>query len=426
LLVLSHSDPLSNGFYDYFPDRYLGQEDNGGVHWNSGIANLAFVLMVQGGKHPRRRSNVRVTALDPTDFDRSLRMASRIFYHANTYCLTPDSNFVMARMCTEMFARSLYSSPSAGVSAASVVKKAWDAVGVPDLGAPTPLTDDVWLPNQSDQQKGSVRYYVLRDVQPYHFVKCQTIGYSGDADLYVRNGEKPVVEYTAGQNVINSCVSAEDGISREFCSTKEAVGGRRQLGAWRFFWPWDIIGGSSNSDDAPRPTETPTAGPTRRPRPTKAPTERPTRPPRPTRAPTERPTQRPRRTPAPTDRPTRRPRPTRAPTDRPTRQPRRTPAPTERPTRRPRPTRAPTDRPTRRPRPTKAPTDRPSRKPTESPTASPSSSPTRRPTASPTQKPTRPPTTGDGKDGQPYSAYVAIHAFEPYRDLRIKCWQVEY
>ena len=27
-------------------------DDNGGVHLNSGIANLAFYLMSQGGSHP--------------------------------------------------------------------------------------------------------------------------------------------------------------------------------------------------------------------------------------------------------------------------------------------------------------------------------------------------------------------------------------
>ncbi len=34
-------DPAKdNASRDYYPDRYLGEEDNGGVHWNSGIANL--------------------------------------------------------------------------------------------------------------------------------------------------------------------------------------------------------------------------------------------------------------------------------------------------------------------------------------------------------------------------------------------------
>jgi bacillolysin len=34
---------------DYYPEKYRGWDDEGGVHWNSGIANLAFSLMVSGG-----------------------------------------------------------------------------------------------------------------------------------------------------------------------------------------------------------------------------------------------------------------------------------------------------------------------------------------------------------------------------------------
>ncbi len=34
------ADPASVGDYDYYPTRYQGSSDNGGVHWNSGIANL--------------------------------------------------------------------------------------------------------------------------------------------------------------------------------------------------------------------------------------------------------------------------------------------------------------------------------------------------------------------------------------------------
>ena len=32
--------PSCAGDYDYYPTRYTGTSDNGGVHWNSGIANL--------------------------------------------------------------------------------------------------------------------------------------------------------------------------------------------------------------------------------------------------------------------------------------------------------------------------------------------------------------------------------------------------
>jgi Zn-dependent metalloprotease len=46
------ADPKLGGDYDWYPTRYMGTADYGGVHWNSGIANLAFKLMVSG-KSPR-------------------------------------------------------------------------------------------------------------------------------------------------------------------------------------------------------------------------------------------------------------------------------------------------------------------------------------------------------------------------------------
>ena len=108
---------------DYFADRFQGslseQDDYGGIHWNSGIMNLAFYLMVKGGTHPRGKSTVNVAAIDP-DFDVSLLAAAKIVYKANTGCLTPLSGFLEARQCTILHA---------GAHKASVAA-AWDAVGV--------------------------------------------------------------------------------------------------------------------------------------------------------------------------------------------------------------------------------------------------------------------------------------------------------
>ncbi|MBW1879955.1 MAG: M4 family metallopeptidase, partial [Deltaproteobacteria bacterium] len=46
------NDPALAGDPDYYPDRLIGYEDNGYVHWNSGIANLWFHLLSEGGIHP--------------------------------------------------------------------------------------------------------------------------------------------------------------------------------------------------------------------------------------------------------------------------------------------------------------------------------------------------------------------------------------
>lgn len=116
------NDPARAGDRDYYPDRYTGSNDNGGVHTNSGIANLAYVLLVQGGTHPRGKTSVNVPAI-------GLAQAEQIFYRAQTTYLGPNSNFQAARNATASAAQDLY-----GATAVDAVHKAWDAVGVPGGG----------------------------------------------------------------------------------------------------------------------------------------------------------------------------------------------------------------------------------------------------------------------------------------------------
>ena len=125
-------DPAAAGDRDYYPDRYTGSSDNGGVHTNSGIANLAFTLLVEGGTHPRGKTSNNVPALNG-NFDTSLGMALDIFYDANANCMTPSSNFEAARNCTAAGAQSIY-----GATAEAAVQEAWDAVGVPGGGGGPP------------------------------------------------------------------------------------------------------------------------------------------------------------------------------------------------------------------------------------------------------------------------------------------------
>jgi vibriolysin len=117
---------------DYYPERYTGTADNGGVHWNSGIANLAFYLMVQGGTHPRGKTSVLVTAI-------GLTRAEQVFYRAQTNYLTSSSNFLAARNATGQAAQDLY-----GATYRDRVYTAWCAVGVGScpgaLPAPSFLT----------------------------------------------------------------------------------------------------------------------------------------------------------------------------------------------------------------------------------------------------------------------------------------------
>ena len=67
------NNPALAGDYDYWPTRYTGTSDNGGVHWNSGIANLAFYLMVSGGTHPQGKTSNSVPALNANAVTRLLK-----------------------------------------------------------------------------------------------------------------------------------------------------------------------------------------------------------------------------------------------------------------------------------------------------------------------------------------------------------------
>jgi vibriolysin len=105
------------GNIDFYPNRQRGGYDYGYVHFNSGIANLAFFLTSQGGRHPRNLTNVQVPGLGIT-------AAARIFYRAFTH-LTPQASIRQAQVMTVLAAQDLY-----GANAAAAVSSAWEAVGV--------------------------------------------------------------------------------------------------------------------------------------------------------------------------------------------------------------------------------------------------------------------------------------------------------
>jgi len=109
---------LDDASYDWYPTRYKGSADNGGVHWNSGIANLAYVLMVQGGVHPQQKSTNWVEEI-------GISQAQQIFYTALTQYMTQTTTFAGARAATETAAKTLF-----GVTAEQSVSGAWEAVGV--------------------------------------------------------------------------------------------------------------------------------------------------------------------------------------------------------------------------------------------------------------------------------------------------------
>jgi Zn-dependent metalloprotease len=181
-------DPTADGYsYDYYPERYIGSWDYGGVHVNSGIANLAFKLLVTGGSHPRGKTTVEVPAI-------GLEQASAIFYRALTVYMTSSTNFAGARAATVQAALDL-----GGDATAQTVHKAWNAVGAP--GAPTDpgggggggagvLENGRSVDGLSGAAGSEVGYRI--DVPAgTTSLTIRMAGGTGDADLYVRQGAAP-------------------------------------------------------------------------------------------------------------------------------------------------------------------------------------------------------------------------------------------
>jgi vibriolysin len=197
------NDPALGGDYDYYPTRYTGTSDNGGVHSNSGIANLAYYLMVMGGSHPRGKTTTVVTALSSTS-STSLNMAQKIWYRALTVYWTSSTGFSGARTGTVSAATDLY-----GAAAAASVTAAWDAVGAPGGsgggGGTTTLSNGVALTGQS-AATGTMKMYKITVPAGQSSLAIVMSGGTGDADLYVKRGAAPTLSvydyrpYLTGNN----------------------------------------------------------------------------------------------------------------------------------------------------------------------------------------------------------------------------------
>jgi vibriolysin len=176
---------------DWYPSRYTGTSDNGGVHSNSGIANLAYYLMVMGGSHPRSMSTVVVPALSSTS-STSLDMGQRIWYRALTVYMTSSTNFQAARNATAQAAADLYGGTTG--TAYNSVQKAWDCVGAPGGtgggGGATTLSNGQTVTGIAGAT-GSWTYYKITVPSAQTSLKINMSGGTGDADLYVKLGAQP-------------------------------------------------------------------------------------------------------------------------------------------------------------------------------------------------------------------------------------------
>ncbi|HYI23664.1 MAG TPA: M4 family metallopeptidase, partial [Candidatus Limnocylindrales bacterium] len=121
------ADPESLNQPSHYSDRYTGGEDNGGVHINSGIANHAFYLMVNGGRNARCAGpndaqadcGVLVPAIGMTD-------AAQIAFAAWS-SLTSEADFCEARNATISLADTLFPASAAHRASAEL---SWKAVGL--------------------------------------------------------------------------------------------------------------------------------------------------------------------------------------------------------------------------------------------------------------------------------------------------------
>lgn len=186
------SNPTQDGYSkDWWPERIAyvnnpnNSNDNGGVHGNSGIANLAYTLLVDGGTHPRNKSTAQVPSI-------GLAKAEQIFYRALTTYMNQSTNFSGARTATAQAAQDLY-----GTTEKFAVETAWCAVGVgtcPDGGGPTPtdnvLENGVAKTNVS-AATGNDTVFTMDVPAGATDINFVANGGTGDADLYVKFGAVP-------------------------------------------------------------------------------------------------------------------------------------------------------------------------------------------------------------------------------------------
>lgn len=110
-----------SGYYpDHYEDRYLGTEDNGGVHINSGINNKAAYLISEGG-----------TNNDMTIKGIGKSKTEKIYYRALTLYLTSSSGFHDMREAAIHAARDLHPDKNGAPSPETqAVMDAYSSVGV--------------------------------------------------------------------------------------------------------------------------------------------------------------------------------------------------------------------------------------------------------------------------------------------------------
>lgn len=246
-------DPAADGqSKDYYPNRYTGTQDSGGVHLNSGIMNLAFYLLSQGGRHPRQSNGVQVSGI-------GMKKALDIYYHAATHLFTSSTNFQQARNLLAQSAQTLFGQCSAEWEA---VHKSYDAVAAPGTWqtcgsggatpAPAPAPVPAPAPSPSNLATGAVA--VASSVYPGY-----TAGNANDGKTATAWNSRPIGSPYAQEWVRLDLRSAK---SLKSASIKWSANGNiqrfqvlaYQAGAWRVLADQVANSGTTSTISLPSPT----------------------------------------------------------------------------------------------------------------------------------------------------------------------------
>jgi Zn-dependent metalloprotease len=226
------NNPTIDGYStDYYPERMYASgctpsnsNDECGVHGNSGIANLAFYLLTQGGTHPRSKTTQVVTGIGITK-------SAAIFYRAlTTGLMTASTDYPGARTATKTAAEQLY---GVGSTEATQTDNCWIAVGVGSGTSTTvtTLTNGVGLGSQSGTT-GAMAMYKITVPSGQTSLVVTTSGGTGDVDLYVKKAAQPSTSsydargYTSGNAetvTISSPAAADYYIGLNAYSTYSGV-----------------------------------------------------------------------------------------------------------------------------------------------------------------------------------------------------------
>jgi Zn-dependent metalloprotease len=122
-IIRDLSNPNAQGQPDTYKGNlwYTGSGDNGGVHYNSGVGNFMFYLLVNGGTGTNDKGSVyTVTGI-------GLSKADQIIYRTQSVYLVPTSQYADWRTAAIAAVGDLYGGAS---PEANSVKNAFYAVGI--------------------------------------------------------------------------------------------------------------------------------------------------------------------------------------------------------------------------------------------------------------------------------------------------------